>query len=138
MTSNITFAKGEFSVTIDTVEITDNYNNKLMLNIPNLQTKQKQSLGPVDKKIVDLLWITHELVIRGSLETTQERDDLIKIFEGGEVTGTPVVMTYDTHPDTPLNVFISKLMIKESSRDKSPVTEVKYEVQITLIEGVSA
>lgn len=137
MTSNITLVKGAHSVTINTVEITDNYDNKLSLDIPNIQTKQKQALGPVDKKIIDLLWVTHEMVIRGSLDTTAKRDKLISIFEGGGVTGTPIVMTYDTHPDTPLNVFISKLMVKEASRDRSSASQVKYEVQITLIEGVS-
>jgi len=134
-TDNITLTKGSFSVIVHTVGITDNYDNKIQLIIP-AQTKQKQDAGPKDTKVIDLLRITHEMVIQGILETESERDDLISIAKGANVTGTPITMTYNTHPDTPLNVFITKLMIKEDARNKSSASEMRYEVQITLIEGV--
>ena len=137
MTSDMILAKGSYSVTVNTTEITDNYDNKVNPIIPP-QTKQNQSNGPKDVKIVDLLKITHEMVIRGSIKTTATRDDLIQISKGGGVSGTPITVTYDTHPSSPMNMFMTKCQIKEAARDKDSANQRKYEVQITLIEGVSA
>jgi hypothetical protein len=136
MTINITIAKGAFSVTIQTIEISEDYNNTLSL-ISQPTTKQKQSTGPKDIKVIDMLKINHTIVVRGVLTNTTDRNNLIKIFEGAEIAGGSATITYDTHPDTPLNMYPEKLTIKENSIDKATNNQRKYEIQITLIEGIS-
>lgn len=154
-TGNITIAKGSYSVTIQTVEVDDNYSNNVINKIPTTTAPQNQSDGPSDRKIIDLLDITHELLVRGQITATSTktaedvRDDLISILKGAGVSAGSgnlyCTVTYGTHT---YNMFIEKLAIKEVSSDYDPssstdekanYTEVsKYDVQVTLIEGVSA
>jgi hypothetical protein len=137
MTSNITIAKGVYSVTIHTTEIVEDYANDLhQIVIPT--TKQNQANGPKNNKTMDMLKITHSVVVRGYLSTELDRTNLIKIFKGAEIAGSPVAATYDTHPDTPLNMFMEKLMITEASKDKLSSNQTKYAIQVTLLEGVSS
>ena len=146
MTNAITLAKGGYTVTIDAVSVVENYANKLFFIRPP-QAKQNQASGPKDVKAVDMLRITHEILLRGHLVPTGSKSadtvksDLINIFKGGGVSGTPVVITYSSHPDSPLNMFMEKCMIIENSIDSNPalgdITLIKYDVQITLVEAVS-
>ena len=136
MTTNLTIQKGAYSVTIQTIEISEDYSNDFTtLAIPI--TKNNHATGPKDNKIMDLLRINHTIVIRGALTNTTDRNNLIKIFKGADVSGQPAKVTYNTHPDTPLSMFPEKLMIKEYSTDNITANQYKYEVQLTLIEGVS-
>ena len=116
MTTNLTLAKGAYSVTIPTITINETYKNRFnTLAFPT--TKQKQELGPKDTKVMDMLKITHTLAIKGILTSATDRNNLISIFKGGGVSGQPATLTYDTHPDTPLSVFVEDYTIVENSKD---------------------
>ena len=142
MTAEITIAKGGTTVTIKTAEVSENYSNKISYIRPP-QTKQKQDAGPVDVKVIDLLRITHELLIRGHIVATDSKtakeikEDLIGIFEGGGTTGGAAVVTY---AGDAFNMFIEKMLIIEKGFDEPTTltTDIsKYDVQITCVEGVS-
>lgn len=127
---NVTLEKGGTTATIHTEELTENRDNSLITSaLP--QTKQKQENGPKDTRIIDLLRLTVEFIIRGRVDETN-KNNLITISNGAGTSGT-ITMTYDSHPDSPLQVAMSKCMIKKNSQDKN--TDKEYEVQLTLIEG---
>ena len=155
-TGNITLSKGSYSVTIQTVEVDDNYANKVIDKIPTVTPPQNQSSGHTNKKIIDLLDITHEILIRGEItptasKTAEEiRDDLISMMDGAGVSagsGSDLHITV-TYGSNTYNMFMTKLAIKEKARDYSPGSDAleksnyqevsKYTVQVTLIEGVAA
>ncbi len=139
MTTNITISKGALSVTIQSLEIAED-NANLINVIPIPQTKQKQEVGPKTSKVMDLLLIRHSLVIRGHISKTaaktakEIKDDLKSIFNGASVSGGPCIVVYDG--DT-YNMYMEKLMVIEKSDYKATDTQgvIKYDVQITLVEG---
>ena len=140
--TNVTIAKGAYTITIHTVEATEDYANKLRVT-PIPQTKQNQSSGPKDTKIADLLMITHNLLIRGHISATSDKtakevlDDLKEIFKGAETSGGNATITYDGDS---LNMFPEKLtIIKRPLREPtSPGKDViQYDVQINLVEGTA-
>jgi len=154
MTLSITFDKGVFTggskITLNTVEVSEDYTNKLILSIPTILQEQKQS-GPLpEKKIIDLLWITHTLQIRGDITPTASktakeiRDDLVTLFKGAQTDGGSIVMTYGG--DT-INGYIEKMVIIEKASDYDPSSDAveksdyqdvaKYGIQITFVEGKS-
>lgn len=149
MTNNITFEKGSFAVTFNTAEVSEEYKNKLNF-IPNILQEQKQDGTLPDKKIIDLLWITYTLQIRGDITPTASKtakeikDVLISISKGAETKGGSVTMTYDG--DT-INGYIEKLVFINKASDFTPSSDAdeksnyqdvaKYGVQITFIEGKS-
>ncbi len=137
--TNITITKGALSVTIQSVEVTEDYANQIKI-IPFAQTKQKQNIGPNTPKAMDLLLIRHTLVLRGHISKTSSKtakeikDDLKTIFRGANTTGGPCVVAYD---ENNYNMYIEKLMIIEKSNYKNTDTQgvIKYDVQVTLVEG---
>lgn len=140
--SNVTISKGGTTVTIHSVEATEDFGNKLSFIRPP-QQKQKQGDGPKDTKVIDMLIITHSLVVRGHITKTDSQtakqvlDDLKTLFKGGSTAGSPAVITYDG--DT-LNMFPEKLMVikKPLGEPTSPENDViQYDIQVTLIEGES-
>ena len=134
--TNLTLAKGSYSVTIQTVTINAEYKNKLtVLSFP--QSKSNQASGPKDNKIIDLLKLTHSLAIKGAITSTTDRNSLISIFKGGGVSGQAATLTYSSHPDTPLSVFPETLTVIENSKDTDTANQYKYEVALTLVEGIS-
>jgi len=137
MTTNIQISKGGVSATIQTHEINDNYKNQInTLVLPT--TKQKQDAGPKTNKVIDLLKITHTLMVRGSLIDATTRNNLITIHKGANVTGQPCSVIYDSHPNTPLSMYMTDLTIVEKADDRkgANITGGKiYEVSLTLIEG---
>lgn len=155
-TGNIIISKGAYSVTINTLEVDDNYSNKVLDKIPTTREPQNQSLGPRDKLIIDLLDITHEILVRGQITPTasktaeEVRDDLITILKGAGVdsdSGQNMYCTV-TYGGSSFNMYITKLAIKEKSSDYSPSSDAveksdyqnvsKYTVQVTLLEGIAA
>lgn len=141
MTAEITISKGGITVTIGTEEVSENFSNKLVFIRP-AQTSQKQDAGPVTVKVIDLLMITHELLVRGRITPTstktakQVKDDLITIFKGANTTGGQTTVTYGGDS---FDMYIEKLVIIEKAMDEpSSLTEdiAKYNIQITLAEGV--
>ena len=134
MTSNITISKGVYSVTIKTIEISDDHSNQIRpIILP--QVKQKQETGAKTNKVIDMLKISHTIQVRGVLTSTTDRNNLLLIFEGAGVQGSPCSIAYDTYPNSPLSMFMEKLIITEKAIDKSTNNPHKYEVQVTLFEG---
>lgn len=134
-TTNLILTKGAYSVTIQTNEIQENYDNQLRV-IPLPTVGQNQATGVKDTRVNDLLKITHSIVIRGILISSTDRDNLIKIIKGAEVSASAVTLTYNTHPNNPLSVFINKCQITEKALDNSSANAKRYEIQLTVIEGV--
>jgi len=149
MTANITIAKGALSVTVETTNIDENYSKKLSPIRP-AQSKQKQDTGPKTVKMIDLMMVTHTLLVRGIITPTasktakEVKDDLINILKGASVAGTHATVTYDGDS---FNMFIEKLVIIEKATDYAPTDDAaeksdfqqigKYDVSITLVEGTS-
>lgn len=140
--TNVTISKGSYTVTIHTVEATEDYANQINVR-PLPQTKQKQSTGPKGTKVSDLLKITHTLLIRGWINKTatktakQVLDELKSIFKGADVSGSPATIVYDGDS---LSMFPEKLTIikKPLRRPESPSKAIaQYQVQIQLTEGTS-
>ena len=132
--ANIIIALGGYSVTVQTNDYSDNYSNELKL-IPQATTTQKQSEGPKPTKVINLLKITHEIVLKGYLISVTERNDLISIYKGGGVNGSPCLVTITNYPNSPLSMYISKLLITQSAKDRDSANQKMFDVQITLIEG---
>ena len=148
MANNITLEKGELSVTVSTEIVTDGYANKIFSIVP-AQSAANQASGPQDTKVVDLLRITRQIVIKGFIVGTDEKtakevkDDLVSIHKGGSTAGGVVTLTYDGNT---IYGFLEKLTTVEKSFDEPSdfvssyakyLDVLKYEVSITFIEGVS-
>ncbi len=142
MVNELTIAKGALTVTLYSDNIVDNYTNKIFL-ITGATTNENQAAGPSDTKIVDLLRVVHQTVIKGFLtgSTTktnkQVKEDLVSIFKGAATTGGVTTLTYDT--DT-INGYIEKLTVIEKAMDNPATTDkelARYEIALTFIEGTS-
>lgn len=146
MTNEIIISKGSYSVTIYTVTVAEGLTNKILL-IAAPQSKSNQSEGPKPVKAVDLLRITHDLVIKGFIvgtasKTAKEvKDELKSIFNGGGIAGGTVSLVYggDSYSG-----YLEKLTITEEPIDqpsdfvsaKENYTDIiQYEVAITFNEG---
>ncbi len=142
---NITIAKGTLSVTIHPQETAEEISNKLTV-IPIPQTADNQATGTKDTKIMDLLRLTHTLIVRGyitasSTATAKEvKAQLINIIEGASINGGTCTLTYDSKP---FKGYIEKFIITEKAQD-DPVgagytgtDHARYELNLTFIEGVS-
>ena len=131
--ANIIITKGS-TVTIQSAEYSDDYSNEVKL-IPGVTTTQNQASGNKPTKVIDLLKITHTIVIRGYLTSVTDRNTLITIYKGGGVAGGPCSITITDYPNSPLSMFISKCMITYSAKDRDSANQKMFDVQITLIEG---
>jgi hypothetical protein len=140
--TNVEISKNSTSVTIHSVEATENFDNKLIFIRPP-QMSQNQSSGPKDTKAIDMLIITHTLVVRGHINKTASKtakqviNDLKSIFKGAQTTGGPCTVVYDGDS---LSMFPEKLTIIKkplSEADTSDTSVIQYDVQLTLVEGVS-
>ena len=93
MPSNITLAKGGYTVTIRTDSVSDGIKNQLLiLQVPTVS--QNQTDGPDGTNIADLLRQTRTFLIKGYIETNAIKSDLMKIVKGGGIAGGEVTMTY--------------------------------------------
>lgn len=143
MVSELTLAKGGTTVTIYTVTVAENFTNKIFIITP-AQASQNQASGPKDNKIVDLLRIVHQFVIKGYIASSatrtakQVKDDLVSIYEGAGAVGGVTTLTYDSDN---FNGYVEKLNVVEKAEDNpldsSGKDYARYEVAITFVEGVS-
>jgi len=142
MVNELTISKGEVSVTIYATDVAENYTNKIFL-ITGATTNENQATGPSPTRIVDLLRIVHQFVIKcyitgNDSQTAKEvKEDLISIFEGANTTGGVSSLVYDG--DT-FEGYLEKLNMVEKSQD-SPAESIKdharYEGALTFVEGTS-
>ena len=141
MVSELTISKGAFSIILYATNIAENYKNKIFAITPS-QSSSNQSNGPRDVSIVDLLRITHTLVIKGYIAGTDSKtakevkEDLINIAKGGGINGGIATLSYDGDN---LTGYIEKINMVEQSEDSPPDTirdNARYEVALTFVEGV--
>jgi hypothetical protein len=141
MVSEITISKGGTSVIIYATNIAENYTNKLFL-ITGAVTGQNQATGPTDNKIVDLLRVTHQIVIKGYLAGTasktdkQVKDDLVSIFEGAAIAGGEVTLVYDGDTRTGYLEKVTYVEKAADSQDTSIRDHARYEIAVTFLVGV--
>ncbi len=140
--SELTVSKGGISVTIYATDIAENYTNKIFI-ITGATTNDNQAGGPSSNKIVDLLRIVHQLVIKCYITGTDSKTakevkaELVSIAEGAATAGGTVALAYDG--DT-INGYIEKLNIVEKAEDSPSDTirdQARYEVALTFVEGTS-
>jgi len=139
MTNEITFAKGGTTVTVETVEITENFKNKVIFIRPP-QTKDNQASGAKTPKAIDLLMITRSFLIRGHISPTSGntavvvRDQLRTMISGGGVAGGKIDMVYGG--DT-ISGYIEDLTMKEVRFDEPGGTlatnVAKFDISVTFI-----
>jgi len=160
MTNEITISKGSYQVTLYGVNIAENYSNKIFVITPATSIAN-QSSGGEKSKIVDLLRITHQIVIKGyicgsdtsdsqpaklngvaqNLTAKQVKNYLVKIFDGGGISGGTATLTFDPggSEEESFNGYIEKLTFVEVSED-APSSSIKdaarYEVALTFAEGI--
>ena len=100
MVNELTISKGAHSLTLYATTIAENYTNKIFVITP-ASSSGNQASGPSPVRIVDLLRVTHQLVIKcyitgSATKTAKEvKDDLVSIFEGGEIAGGTTTLVYD-------------------------------------------
>lgn len=144
---DVTFTKGDFSVSIWTTKPTENFKNELKVIAP-VSAPATQENTPEPATVVDLLRTIHTFVIGGNITKTSEKtakqvkDDLVSIMKGAGVSGaTPVTMAYDG--DSILG-FIKDLVIVKFPSDNAALTAnyagedaAEYQVTITFVEGTN-
>ena len=157
----LTLSKGAFTVTVYVPEkgIADNFTNKL-IQIPSIRSSNQEA-GPKDGKTLDLLRITHQLVIKANMTGTasktaiETKRDLVNIWKGAGINKGEVTLTYggnakafgnttDTSSST-ITGYIEKLVFVDGAMDEPSDFEsskenyqdiTKFEVAITFVEGV--
>lgn len=145
-TQDITISKGSYSVTIPCSKISETFKNKITTIIPPTTT-QNQADGPKDMKVVDLLMITHNIIVYGYICGTDSpsktadtvKGELISIFKGAGVNGTPCSVTYNSSLGSPFNMYIENMTIDETPQDEpdtQPTDMAKYDIQLSLVEGI--
>ena len=157
--TDIVLAKGAFSVTINDVQVEDNFSNKLFVITP-VQSPMNQASGPTPAKIVDLIRVTHTVVIKGYISPTSTsnalviKQNLVNIWKGAGTAGGVVSLTYDYNAkasgDTsatatnPILGYIEKVNFTDKAMDEPSdmlsnpelyTNIAKFEVAITFIEG---
>lgn len=117
MATNLTLAKGAFSVELHGSQVEDGFVNKVFKITPGTG-KQTQAAGPKDNKIVDLLRITRTFRILGHLLTTLEKNSLVNIIKGAGISGGGITFAYSDGGDaSSYNVFVESCIITQHASD---------------------
>lgn len=156
MTVDLRFTKGSYSVGIYSDNVNEEYKNKLIvLSLP--QSSANQTSGKKDTKILDLLKVTHQFVIKGYLTGTttatsstndtdggsttltakQIKDNLITIANGAAQAGGTISMTYDGDTYTGYLESIVAIRNADDAPTSEPEDMIKYSLQLTFVVGVS-
>lgn len=141
--TDITFSKNSHSVSLYCNSVSEEYSNRL-ITLSLTQSSTNQASGKKDTKIIDLLRITNQFIIKAMITTTstlsakEVKDELKLIANGAETDGGTISMTYDG--DT-LEGYIEKLTFTKNPNDSYDVKnknmdEIKYECAITFVVGV--
>ena len=138
MPSNITLAKGNFSVTIYTDSVSDGIKNQLLV-LPTPTVSQIQSDGPEGTMIADLLRLTRTFIIKGYIESNSVKSNLMKIVKGAEIAGGEVTLAYSEGGDiTSFTGYIQSCVVTQEASDEpsSPPSDfAKFTVTVTFVEG---
>ena len=159
MANNITIAKNSISVSIQVERVDDNFTS-ILFQIKPVQSSANQASGPKDAKVVDLLRVSHTMVIKGWITSTASKtalvvkQDLVNIWKGAGAAGGTVSLTYDNNVaqsgntaatnTNPISGYIEKVNFTDLAMDEPSdfsssqenYTDVgKFEVAITFIEG---
>lgn len=138
MPSNITLAKGEYTVTIYTDSVSDGIKNQLIV-LPTPTVSQIQASGPAGTMIGDLLRQIRTFIIKGYVTSNSEKSDLMKITKGAGIPGGEVTLTYSEGGDlTSFTGYIQSCLTHHESADEpsSPPSDfAKFTVTITFVEG---
>ncbi len=138
MPSNITLAKGDITLTIQTDSVSDGIKNQLLI-LPIPTVSQNQDSGPDGTNIADLLRITRTLLIKGYIISNAEKSNLMKLAQGGEITGGEITLTYSEGGDkTTFTGYLQSVLVtyEPSDEDSSTPSDFpKFVVTITFIEG---
>ena len=119
--SDIVLAKGSYSVTLPTKEVTESVKNTLKIVAgKGGQSEDNQSKGPKNTIIVDLLRITEAyhietyIIATATYTAKQIKDQLREIVKGGGINGGEISFTYE---DEVLKGYIEDMVIKKSGND---------------------
>lgn len=159
MANEITLSKGGTTVIIYSNTIADNYTNTLFV-IKSATSPANQASGPTVNKVVDLLRVVHQIIIKGYITGTASatalsvKQDLVNIWKGAASAGGTVSLTYDsnaqasgdtTATDTnPISGFIEKVTFVEDAFDEPDdfasakenyQNVLQFQVAITFVEG---
>lgn len=146
---------------IEVEKVDDNFLNNFFIIKPP-QATNNQGDGPKEPKVVDLLRVTHQILVKGHLTSTatktalEVKQDLVNIWKGAGATGGVVAFTYDENASAfgntsatntnPINGFIEKVNFADIPMDepadfdssKENYQDIsKFEVAITFIEGTT-
>ena len=138
MPSNITLAKGNYTVTVYTDSVSDGIKNQLLV-LPTPTVSQIQIDGPEGTRIADLLRQTRTFLIKGYILTNAVKSDLMDIIKGAGIAGGAVTLSYSEGGDeTSFTGFIQSCLVHHESADEpnSPPDDfAKFTVTITFVEG---
>lgn len=138
MPSNITLAKGEYTVTVYTDSVSDGIKN-LLLVLPTPTVSQSQDDGPEGTMIADLLRLTRTFLIKGYIISNSVKSDLMKIVKGADIKGGETTLTYSEGGDsTSFTGYIQSCLVHHESSDEPsspPSDHAKFTVNITFVEG---
>lgn len=159
MANDITIAKNSISVVVYSPEVNDNYQNNLFVITP-AQSTANQGDGVKPPKVVDLLRITHTMVIRGEITGTASKtaiavkQDLVNVWKGAGAAGGTVSLTYDANASSsgdtsatntnPISGYLERVNFRDLAMDEPDdfvsakenyQNIAKFEVNITFIEG---
>ena len=147
MVNEITLSKGDYSVTIYTTEVSDNFSNKLIALTPPTG-RQKQSDGPKSPKIIDLLRVTRTIRIKGYVISNTVKSNLIALIKGAKTNGGMITLTYDNGGDSAFNspgtattyeVLIETCTINDKAFDEPdgtlPSDLAKFLIDMSVLEG---
>ena len=141
MSYDIQFSKGSYSSDLHSDSVSEEFSNRLIvLKLP--QSTTNQTSGKRDTKILDLLRITHQFIIKAYIaknstkSAKDQKDDLIAMANGAGTNGGVITMTFDGDS---YEGYIEKIIATKESMD-SPDTEaddeMKYILAITFVVGV--
>ena len=141
--ADIILVKGGKTVILWTVSDSENLKNALKV-IPGVVSPDNQYTGVKKSTVVDLLRITHSFQFEcyiyetNALSALANKNNLKSIFNGANVSSTPVTMTYE---DSSVDVFIEDLVIKGVNNDNvvdngyAGEDSAEYQVSLSLVEG---
>jgi len=141
--SDITFTKGSNSVSIEVNNVAEEFKNKL-ITLTLTTSGSNQSGGAKATKVVDLLRITQQYVIKGyitaedGLTAKQKVNKLKLIANGSGENGGTTTMTYDGDSITGYIESITITKEADDSVNETSIQVVKYQLAITFVKGVSA